>query len=164
MKQTDISVPFRDGEWWYYTRTEEGSQYAINCRKRGGVAGPAINAEPVCPAGGRLAANRPEGPRDFPRVGDGNNFLGGEHADMRNAPFDILAHQAAVNFERRREPERMRIERLPEPTLPLLHRTGTDCRTSFSGCSSSPAATAFWTWWYVRTGRPNILMKPSDAL
>ena len=36
MKQTDISVPFRDGDWWYYTRTEEGSQYAINCRKRGG--------------------------------------------------------------------------------------------------------------------------------
>ena len=44
MKQTDISVPFRDGEWWYYTRTEEGSQYAINCRKRGGPAGPAPDA------------------------------------------------------------------------------------------------------------------------
>ena len=34
MKQTDISVPYRDGAWWYYTRTEEGSQYAIHCRKR----------------------------------------------------------------------------------------------------------------------------------
>ena len=33
MKQTDVSVPFRDGDWWYYTRTEEGSQYAIHCRK-----------------------------------------------------------------------------------------------------------------------------------
>ena len=33
MKQTDISVPFRDGAWWYYTRTEEGRQYAIHCRK-----------------------------------------------------------------------------------------------------------------------------------
>jgi oligopeptidase B len=32
IKQTDVSVPFRDGDWWYYTRTEEGSQYAIHCR------------------------------------------------------------------------------------------------------------------------------------
>ncbi len=28
IKQTDVSVPFRDGAWWYYTRTEEGLQYA----------------------------------------------------------------------------------------------------------------------------------------
>ena len=34
IKQTDVSVPFRDGDWWYYTRTEEGKQYAIHCRKR----------------------------------------------------------------------------------------------------------------------------------
>ncbi len=40
IKQTDVSVPFRDGDWWYYTRTEEGLQYAIHCRKRGGEAGP----------------------------------------------------------------------------------------------------------------------------
>ena len=40
IKQTDVSVPFRDGDWWYYTRTEEGLQYAIHCRKRGGKAGP----------------------------------------------------------------------------------------------------------------------------
>jgi oligopeptidase B len=35
IKQTDISVPFREGDWWYYTRTEEGRQYAIHCRKPG---------------------------------------------------------------------------------------------------------------------------------
>jgi oligopeptidase B len=33
VKQTDVSVPFRDGDFWYYTRTEEGRQYAIHCRK-----------------------------------------------------------------------------------------------------------------------------------
>src|ERR1700733_15165680 len=32
VKQTDVSVPFRDGDWWYYTRTEEGLQYSIHCR------------------------------------------------------------------------------------------------------------------------------------
>jgi oligopeptidase B len=40
IKQTDESVPFRDGDWWYYSRTEEGKQYAIFCRKRGTSAGP----------------------------------------------------------------------------------------------------------------------------
>jgi oligopeptidase B len=34
VKQTDVSVPYRDGDWWYYSRTEEGLQYAIHCRTR----------------------------------------------------------------------------------------------------------------------------------
>jgi oligopeptidase B len=33
MKQTDVSVPYRDGGWWYYLRTEEGLQYPVYCRK-----------------------------------------------------------------------------------------------------------------------------------
>jgi oligopeptidase B len=34
IKETDISVPFPDGAFLYYTRTEEGAQYPIYCRKR----------------------------------------------------------------------------------------------------------------------------------
>ena len=33
IKQTDVSGPYRDGSWWYYSRTEEGLQYPIHCRK-----------------------------------------------------------------------------------------------------------------------------------
>ena len=33
VKQTDVSVPYRDGLWWYYTRTAEGLQYGIHCRR-----------------------------------------------------------------------------------------------------------------------------------
>jgi len=33
IKQTDVSVPYRDGAYWYYARTEEGRQYSIYCRK-----------------------------------------------------------------------------------------------------------------------------------
>jgi oligopeptidase B len=47
MKQTDISVSYRDGDWWYYSRTEEGLQYGIFCRKRGGPAGPDADAPEV---------------------------------------------------------------------------------------------------------------------
>ncbi len=34
IKQTDESAPYREGDWWYYIRTEEGKQYSIFCRKR----------------------------------------------------------------------------------------------------------------------------------
>ncbi|WP_102191860.1 S9 family peptidase [Microbacterium aurantiacum] len=30
--ETDLSVPTRRGDWWYYSRTEEGAQYGIHCR------------------------------------------------------------------------------------------------------------------------------------
>jgi len=31
--ETDLSVPVRKGAWWWYSRTEEGKQYGIHCRK-----------------------------------------------------------------------------------------------------------------------------------
>ena len=31
-KQTDLTVPVREGDFWYYTRTTEGAQYRIYCR------------------------------------------------------------------------------------------------------------------------------------
>lgn len=31
-RETDMSVPVRHGNWWYYSRTVEGQQYAIRCR------------------------------------------------------------------------------------------------------------------------------------
>jgi len=37
-KETDLSVPTREGDWWYYSRTEEGKQYARHCRAP--VSGP----------------------------------------------------------------------------------------------------------------------------
>jgi oligopeptidase B len=56
IKQTDVSVSFRDGDWWYYTRTEEGFQYAIHCRKRGGAVTPDPGAsEEVVLDGNKLA-------------------------------------------------------------------------------------------------------------
>ena len=37
IKETDLSVPYQLGGWWYYTRTEKGKQYPIHCRKRGSL-------------------------------------------------------------------------------------------------------------------------------
>ncbi|MEJ5914340.1 S9 family peptidase [Pseudokineococcus sp. 1T1Z-3] len=31
-QETDLSVPAREGDWWYYGRTVEGQQYGLACR------------------------------------------------------------------------------------------------------------------------------------
>lgn len=38
IQQTDLSVPVRRGEFWYYSRTVAGKQYPIYARKRGSMA------------------------------------------------------------------------------------------------------------------------------
>jgi oligopeptidase B len=40
IKQTDLSVPYLDHGFYYYTRTEEGKQYPIQCRKAGSLEAP----------------------------------------------------------------------------------------------------------------------------
>ena len=45
IKETDMSVPTRRGPWWYYTRTEEGKDYGIHCRR------PARGRQELPPAG-----------------------------------------------------------------------------------------------------------------
>ena len=40
IKETDENVPYRQGEYFYYTRTEEGKQYPIYCRRKGSLDAP----------------------------------------------------------------------------------------------------------------------------
>jgi oligopeptidase B len=37
VKQTDVNVPYRLGDYYYYSRTEEGKQYPIFARKKGSL-------------------------------------------------------------------------------------------------------------------------------
>jgi len=40
IKETDVEVPYREGEYFYYSRTRKGSQYRIFCRRHGSVDAP----------------------------------------------------------------------------------------------------------------------------
>ncbi len=40
IKQTDLSVPSRHDGYFYYSRTEEGKQYPIQCRRKGSMEAP----------------------------------------------------------------------------------------------------------------------------
>jgi len=51
-RETDLSVPVREGGWWYYTRTVEGQQYGIHCRAP--IGDPADWTPPRVEPGGSL--------------------------------------------------------------------------------------------------------------
>ena len=55
IKQTDVSVPYREGSYWYYARTEAGLQYPIYCRKPGSLTA----AEEILLDLNRLAEGHP---------------------------------------------------------------------------------------------------------
>ena len=40
IQEDDLSVPYKHGEFYYYTRTETGKAYPIHCRKRGTLDAP----------------------------------------------------------------------------------------------------------------------------
>lgn len=71
IKQTDLSVPHKDGAYWYYSRTEEGKQYSIHCRKRGSVEGP----EEVLLDVNQLAQGKEYMAVGLMRVSDDDRFL-----------------------------------------------------------------------------------------
>ena len=37
IKESDLSVPYRQADYYYYSRTEEGKSYPIHCRKKGSL-------------------------------------------------------------------------------------------------------------------------------
>ena len=37
VKETDVEVPYQEGDYFYYVRTEAGKQYQIRCRKKGSM-------------------------------------------------------------------------------------------------------------------------------
>jgi oligopeptidase B len=40
IKETDVDVPYKKGDYFYYSRTEAGKQYQIRCRKKGSLDAP----------------------------------------------------------------------------------------------------------------------------
>lgn len=73
IKQTDLSVPSRIGEYYYYSRTEEGKQYPYMCRKKGSLEG------------------KEEVLLDLNKLAEGKSFLGLGSYNVSN-DGDLLAY------------------------------------------------------------------------
>jgi len=55
VKETDVEVPYREGDYFYYVRTEAGKQYQIRCRKK------AAGDDGMGATGTRAGAPAPQG-------------------------------------------------------------------------------------------------------
>ncbi len=71
IKETDLSVPYRKGRYWYYARTEEGKQYPILARKVGALT----SAEEIVIDLNALARGHDYLAIDAFAVSDDGNFL-----------------------------------------------------------------------------------------
>ena len=76
-QETDLSVPTRKGGWWYYSRTVEGKQYPLQCRR---AVRPADAAPPRTEDGGPLDGEE--------ILLDGNELAGDEQFFSLGA-FDV---------------------------------------------------------------------------
>src|SRR5260370_1290347 len=101
-KETDLSVPTRKGGWWYYSRTVEGKQYSVHCRRpvRPGETRPTGAAargdvlwteerDPRCAVGGGL-------PRRERYVSSGRTSAGAGGVWLLDAPRPAGSPQVAV--------------------------------------------------------------------
>ncbi len=76
-QESDLSVPWRQGDWWYYSRTVEGKQYSVRCR----VAASAGDDRPPMTADG--------GPLDGEQVLLDGNELAEGHEFFSLGTFDV---------------------------------------------------------------------------
>jgi oligopeptidase B len=76
-KETDLSVPYRKGGWWYYARTIEGKQYQVRCRL---AARPDDTGPPMTEDGG---------PLDGEEVMLDGNELAGDSPFFAMGAFDV---------------------------------------------------------------------------
>ncbi|PZE57257.1 oligopeptidase B [Curtobacterium sp. MCPF17_001] len=86
VQETDLSVPVRMGQWWYFTRTSEGSQYGVQCRAP--ISGPDDWTPPSLEA---AAEDSPTGAGTLPGeevVLDGNALAEG-HDFFSLGTYDI---------------------------------------------------------------------------
>jgi len=76
-KETDLSVPVRKSGWWYYTRTIEGKQYPLRCRR-------AVQPDDAGPP-----MTQDGGPLDGEEILLDGNALAGDNPFFAVGAFDV---------------------------------------------------------------------------
>ena len=70
IKEDDVSVPYRDGDWEYLVRTEKGLQYPRYCRRPAGSAGSLYSTEITPEEAAILDVNQLAEGQPFMAIGD----------------------------------------------------------------------------------------------
>ena len=85
IKETDLSVPYRKGDYFYYVRWEEGKDYPIYARKRGSLEA----AEEIMIDVNELAEGYGFTSVRFPEVSHGQNLIAFAHDTVGRRFYNI---------------------------------------------------------------------------
>ena len=88
--ETDADAPVRDGQWWYWSRTREGLQYRVHCRRP--------DPERTLDAATVLADARAADPAPGEQVILDENELAGDHDYFALGVFDLSPDQRVLAF------------------------------------------------------------------
>jgi oligopeptidase B len=117
IQQTDVSVPVKRGGYFYYSRTEEGKQYPIYCRKKGSLD----TQEEVLLDGNQMA----EGKKYF-RVG---NFVASPNHKLLAYSVDFEGDEAYTIHVKNLETGKLQSDEIPNTYYSL--EWGNDNATFF---------------------------------
>jgi oligopeptidase B len=92
IKETDLSVPYRRGAYWYYTRTVAGLQYPIFCRRPGSMEG----AEEITLDVNELAKDKPYMSLGAYRVSDNGRLLAYSTDDTGFRQYKLVVKDLAA--------------------------------------------------------------------
>jgi oligopeptidase B len=98
IKQTDMSVPYREGDYTYYTRYEDGGEYPIHCRRPVDSLPPAAGTDDRSGSGTDLVASE-QVLLDVNLLAEGHDFC---QVSGREVSLDQRLLAYAVDFEGRR--------------------------------------------------------------
>jgi oligopeptidase B len=150
IKQTDLTVPSRIGEYFYYSRTEEGKQYPYRCRRKGGMNG----SEELL--------------LDLNKLAEGHSFLGLGTFNVSD-DGNLLAYSTDTTGYRQHTLH-VKDLRTGQTLAEAIERTGTavwatDSKTLFYSTEDAVSKRSDKIWRHVvGTGRNELLFEEKDDL
>ncbi len=156
IKQTDLSVPVRRGAYYYFSRTEEGKQYPIQCRR-------AATAE------GAYDAKAPEQVLlDLNELAKGHSFLGLGSFDISDDGNQLLYSTDTTGF---RQYSLYRKDLKSGATSPVLAERVTSAEWMSDGrhvvyTTEDPTSKRSDQLWRLdlQGGKPELLLEEKDEL
>ena len=152
IKQTDLTVPVKRDEYFYYTRTEEGKQYRIYCRKSGSLDA----AEEILLDGNAMA----EGQKYF-QIGA---FAPSPNHKLLAYSIDLTGDEIFTVSIKNLETGEVSADEIHKTSYslewaePITRRCFTRCSTAPSGLTK-----CFGTGWATSRETPRFSMSPISA-
>ena len=139
VKETDVEVPYKEGDYFYYVRTEAGKQYQIRCRKKASMDAP----EEVLLDINQMAQGKPFMTVQAFAVSPDGNLLAYSYDDTGFRQFTLAVKDLRTGTDSHRSRRARRLSRAGPVTI---RRSSTRRKMTFPNASTGSIA--------ILSGRP----------